>query len=60
MKSMIAMFAAKMGIRAAYYIAGKVKARFVTAKVHEEIDRALEKARLETNGDRGELKCGDV
>ena len=46
MKEMLAMLALKVGIRAAYWIAGRIKARRVTKAIHAEDDKHGETARL--------------
>jgi len=46
MKEMIAIMAAKFGIKAAYWIAGRIKARRVTKAIHAEVDKHGETARL--------------
>ena len=52
MKEMLAILALKVGIRAAYWIAGKIRRRFVTEKIHAEVDKAQALAREENNGAR--------
>ena len=46
MKEMLAMLALKAGIRAAYWIGGRIRRRLVTEQIHAEVDKALEKRRM--------------
>ena len=55
MKEMIAIMVAKLGIKAAYWIAGRIKARRVTKKIHEEVDKQGEYAREQPQP----LPCAD-
>jgi len=55
MKEMIAIMVAKLGIKAAYWIAGRIKARRVTKKIHEEVDKQGEHAREQPQP----LPCSD-
>ena len=55
MKEMLAILALKVGIRAAYWIAGRIKARCVTKKIHEEVDKQGEHAREQPQP----LPCSD-
>jgi len=56
MKEMIAIMAVKLGIKAAYWIAGRIKARRVTKAIHAEVDKQGETAREQPP----EMPCADV